>query len=294
MPLQVTIGVRCALGVGPERGGRHDNQDNFLVAEGNRIRFLGTEGRPDEVAARGHGVLVAVADGMGGHDDGDIASSTAVRALAARWLDELDASGPEHALRQWVPGAHDRIRAQSLAEGRTNMGTTLTALWLAGPRAGWAQVGDSRLYQRRGSRVRLLTRDQTHAEFARRDGRPPNIFANYLAQTFIFGSRGIGEDGHIRMDSGVDTGTVKLVEQDRFLLCSDGVSGFLPEDELDALLIAGTDAQETADALLAAAIASGSSDNLTAVVVDIVEVPGPLTDEGDGLWSTESTLVPMD
>lgn len=294
MSLRVTIGTRCELGIGPDRGGRSDNQDNFLVAQGDTLQYLGPDGRRCTLPGRGHGVLVAVADGMGGHRGGEIAAAAAVRALGMRWREDLPDAGPEQALVEWIPSAHDRIRARCLAEGSADMGTTLTVLWLAGARAGWAQVGDSRLYQRRHDAVLQLTRDQTHGEFARRDGRPPRRYASYLAQSFIHGSRGIGLDGSLRLDPGVDTGTLTLAAGDRYLLCSDGVSGFLSPPVLEELLRREDGAQPLADALVEAAIAAGSDDNLTALVVDVIEVPPPPPGADGPEPGADDTLVPLD
>lgn len=286
----MNIGIRCSLGIGESRGGRKDNQDNFLAACDGELRLRGEADVTEASFADGHGVLVAVADGMGGHDSGDLASATAVQALARLWQRGRPHDA-EVALRDWVPAAHARIRERCGSEGRINMGTTLTALWLLGGRAGWVHVGDSRLYRRRGAQVHLLSRDQTHAEFARRDQRPAGPNAAYPAQSFIYGSRGLGDDAGLRIDPGVDSGTLVLVRGDRFLLCSDGVSAFVPPDILQRILCHAAEAEDAAASLVEAAVQAGSDDNQTALVLDVTEVAATVAPP---TWEADDTLVPFD
>ena len=110
----------------------------------------------------------------------------------------------------------------------------------------------------------------TRAEFARRDGHPLPSQPDALRQSFLFGSRGLGDDSSIRIDDGVDTGRVHLHSGDRFLLCSDGISGHLGPEQLAGILSEhGESPSSTAQLLARAALRAGSSDNLTAIVLDI-------------------------
>ncbi len=285
--------MRCSVGIGRARGGRDENQDNFLVAADGQVRFQGAGDRVSASRSDGHGILIAVADGMGGHDQGDVASSAAVQALSHLWqLPPDQGVGPERRLATWLPQAHARIRAHAGGRGgRVNMGTTLTALWMVADRAGWVHVGDSRLYRRRGRIVEQLTRDQTHAEFAKRDQRDPGPHAAYPAQSFIYGSRGLGDDDALRLDPGQDTGTIVLLEGDRFMLCSDGVSNFLPLATIQHILMHTISPDRAADELVQSAMEGGSDDNVTALVVDVLELDASLTKT---LPLAEDTLVPAE
>ena len=287
----VDIAVRCSIGIGHEKGGRAQNQDDYLVAQKGPPLSRSEDTDPGSGDTVGHGILVAVADGMGGHDHGDLASAAAVRALARLWRKERP-SDPEALLREWVPLAHRRIRTHwSPDGGRVNMGTTLTALWLVGGNAGWVHVGDSRLYRRRGPQVHQISRDQTHAEFARRDHREPGPNASYPAQSFIFGSRGLGDDRALRLDPGLDCSSLLLARGDRFLLCSDGVSGFVSPGILRRILCHAGSAGEASADLLEAAVEGGSDDNLTALVIDVLELP---RSDAPSTWEGDDTLVPLD
>lgn len=284
------IGVVCSLGIGPGAGGREWNEDNYLVYEGGRGRWRDGQGEATEEVP-GSGLMIAVADGMGGHARGDIASLAAVRALT-RLLRSGEPEDPEDTLRRFVLHAHGRLYEQALAQGAGKMGTTLLAGWVLDGALSWVNVGDSRLYLLRGEGLAQLSRDQTRAEIAQRDGRPPPLRDPLaLVQGFVFGSRGLGDDRSLRLDVGKDTGTVRLAVGDRLLLCSDGLHGVMDERALAELLRAGSSAQQSAEGLVAGALARGSDDNVTALVLTVDELtersmPLPLQDV--------HTLVPVE
>lgn len=280
MEERYTVGVVCIRGIGPERGGRAYNEDNYLVCDGTRGRYRGTDGEVDQAVAA-NGLLAVVADGMGGHDHGDIASGAAVQSFLRLYAKGRPAD-PEKALTAFVHKAHGRLRDHARARGAANMGTTLTACWVLSGELSWVHVGDSRLYLLREQRLTQISRDHTRGEFADRDGREVPFAAGALTQNFIFGSRGLGDDDEIRVDPGVDTGTLRLRQGDRLLLTSDGVHGFLDRDRIMAGL-SSSDANCAARWLVEEAMAGGSDDNVTAIVI----FADRLTDDsGDyALWS---------
>lgn len=283
MSERYSVGVVCIRGIGPERGGRMQNEDNYLVCHGGRARYRGTDGEADQTVSGSAGLLAAVADGMGGHDHGDIASGAAVQALL-RLYGRGRPAEPEQALHAFVMKAHRRLRDRARGRGAANMGTTLTACWLLDGVLSWVHVGDSRLYLLRGDRLEQVSRDHTRGEFAERDGHGQPVGAHALTQNFIFGSRGLGDDDGIRVDRGVDTGTLRLQAGDRLLLTSDGVHGFLEEARIQAGL--GTDqARNAARWLVEEAMAGGSDDNVTAIVVTVDAAPGREQDRDYSLWS---------
>jgi protein phosphatase len=151
-------------------------------------------------------------------------------------------------------------------QGSTRMGTTLTAAWLFARRAAWVHVGDSRLYVLSNGKLRRVTTDQTGNEFARRDAKTPISDGDRLAQNFIYGSRGLGDDARLRLDAGVDSGTLDLGPEDRLLLCTDGITSVL-DDTTIAAALRDTDIDAAPRRLLDAALEKQSRDNVTAIVV---------------------------
>ena len=264
---RLTVGLACGRGVGPDRGGRARNEDNYLIAQDGRVRFLegGSERRQ---LGPGVGLLAAVADGMGGHDNGELASAAAVQAMI-RLYDRGRPHSAEDALIAFVRTAHARLRARALSRSVGNMGCTLTALWAAERTAAFVHIGDSRLYRLRGDKLTRLTQDHTRGEFARRDGRPAPLNPESLTQSFIFGSRGLGDDEGVRIDKGIDSGSFALEAGERLLLCSDGVHGAVRDAQLAEILGRAADPAQAARWLSDQAMANGSTDNITALVVQV-------------------------
>ena len=265
---RVTIGLVCTRGVGPERGGRVNNEDNYLVCRGNELRYRSGENEVVEYTPT-YGVLLAVADGMGGHEDGDLASTAAVRALS-RLFRKGAPRDPELELHRFMLDAHKRLYRKVAELGPVKMGTTLTCCWVVSGRAYWCHVGDSRLYLWRDGQIKRITRDHTRAEFAHRDGRsidPEN--AGYLTQNFVYGSRGFGDDQNIRIDAGTDTGSFELKARDRIILCSDGLSGPVEDHRIAEVVRETPEPQSTATSLMERSLASGSDDNVTVIVARV-------------------------
>lgn len=287
------VGVACTLGIGSARGGRARNEDNYLVGLDGRVRTRAGDREQVEPAPDDPAPVLAVADGMGGHEDGEIASTTTVQAIA-RLYGRARPADIEAALRDFVLDTHHRLRPSVSVGGVVKMGTTLTIIWIVEGRAYWAHVGDSRLYLLRADHMVAITRDQTRAEFARRDGRPEPPYPHHLSQNFLYGSRGLGNDESLRIDRGVDTGSFRLLPSDRVLLCSDGLHGFLSDGTIQQTLSLG-DAPTAALALAAAAMKAESDDNVTALVLEVAGDPGAQK-EPDGVdeWADrETTLVPL-
>ena len=282
---RLEIGVVCTVGIGAARGGRATNQDNYLVCRDGTVRWR--HGESEEVldTVQRPELLLAVADGMGGHEDGEIAAAAAVQALSrlyARPLPQL----PEAELREFLHDAHRRVRERVQQGGEVKMGCTLTVAWMLGERVYWAHVGDSRLYHWRDDRITRISRDQTREEFANRDRRPAPSHPRYLAQNFIFGSRGLGNDAALRIDPGLDTGCFTLRPGDRLLLSSDGLHGRLDDAQIGHTLSHVPQAQACAAALCDRAIAHQSDDNITALVLNLAADSGEPVDDDD-------TIIPI-
>lgn len=289
---RLTIGVVCSRGIGPDRGGRALNEDNYLVCRDGEARYRNQDREAVETMAT-LGSLICVADGMGGHEDGDLASSAAVRAMARLFKRGLP-EDPEQHLHRFVLDAHRRLHHKVSERGPVRMGTTLTSLWMLNGQAFFTHVGDSRLYHWRQGKLRRITQDHTRANFAVRDGRPPDSNGAFLAQNFVYGSRGFGNNKGIRVDAGTDTGVIELEIGDRLMLCSDGLSGMVPDHRIGDVLSEVPGPQPAATALMERALAAGSNDNVTVIVARVDALfsrqMGPMKDPG----VDDDTLVPMD
>ena len=267
MSARFTVGVVCTRGIGPERGGREENEDNYLVCREGQARYRSGE-REQTDTTTGSGLMVAVADGMGGHTHGDLASEAAVQALA-RFYQNGRVADPEGALHAFVLQAHRRLHNRLAEHGPVNSGTTLTVAWILGDRAHWVHVGDSRLYHYRDGTLTCLTRDHTRREFAARDGREYLGEKNFLVQSFVFGSRGLGHNEDLRIDAGTDTGTCELAVGDRLVVVTDGVSSVVPDHRIRDAILEAPEPAASATWLVERAMAAGTDDNITAVVVRV-------------------------
>ncbi|WEF34745.1 PP2C family protein-serine/threonine phosphatase [Pseudoduganella chitinolytica] len=246
-------GSACAItATGPFRA---TNEDRFLLAP-----ELG---------------LLAVADGMGGHADGALASAMALDVLrgfldtAGHGADDTFAPGahggaPLHTLAAAVAQANAHLYQANVARGRadgTGMGTTLTVLWrpvLDGP-AYVGHVGDSRLYLLRAGRLAQLTRDQTLYQQALDAGRTTALPGrNLLLQA-------LGPGPAVQPELLVQP----VLPGDLYLLCSDGLHGETAPADLAAILATARDdnLHDCCAALVAQALADGSRDNVTAVLL---------------------------
>ena len=205
--------------------------------------------------------LFAVADGMGGHAAGEVASEIAVRVLS-----EL---APEHpdveALGRAIEEANRAvIQAAREGRGRQGMGTTMTAAMLEGERLVIAQVGDSRAYLLHQGKLQQLTRDHSlMADMIEAGQLTPEEARTHPQRSVI--TRALGSDAHLHPDIyeiNVETG-------DRLLICSDGLSGMIFDDQIESTLRRVQDPQRCASQLVNEAIAAGGHDNVTVIVADV-------------------------
>jgi protein phosphatase len=246
------------------KGLRPHNEDSFLIA-GKTGTFNAVPpegGGPEESAAVFEGEITrplffAVADGMGGHAAGDAASAFVVekmRDAAASCTGSFDAENLEGTIK----ALHVSLLAEGKTRGTPNMGSTLTGLVLQndGP-PGFFNAGDSRGYRLRNGFIRQLTRDDSLSSIV--PGAAKNIITNAVGA-------GLSDVSVAsRFASSV------AVPGDVFLFCSDGVHGFVSDDEMEAALGSGQPPEEIAKHIVETAIARNSDDNCTAVVVKISE-----------------------
>ncbi|QGM44301.1 bifunctional protein-serine/threonine kinase/phosphatase [Methylocystis heyeri] len=234
--------LRVEIGFCTETGRRRDNQDYVAACSGP----LG----PGSL----HGLVAAVADGVGGHKGGREAAETAVRGFIEAYFASPETIGVARAAARALESINGWIAAQARVDQKlAGMATTFSALIFSRRSAYLAHVGDSRAYRLRGEDFEQLTNDHV-------------LGRGESAHALI---RAVGFEDVLR----VDHASHALCLHDRFLLCSDGVHAFLRREAIRKLLAERVSPQEAAERLVAAALAAGSDDNATALVADVVDLP---------------------
>ena len=233
---------------------RDSNEDAYLVAD----------------------TVVAVADGMGGHVAGEVASATALeplRELDGRDFD--DANAALTALRDAVIAANAKVSATANSDPSFHgMGTTLTAALLDGRQLHVAHVGDSRAYLLRNGNLSQLTDDHTLVQHLIDEGQLTHEEAATHPQRSVV-TRAIGVSPEVE----VDAMTLDLLPDDQVLLCSDGLTGVVTDADITEILQADTTLDEALRALIRMANNNGGPDNITAVLLRFDD-PDADVDEG--------------
>jgi serine/threonine protein phosphatase PrpC len=202
--------------------------------------------------------LVAVADGMGGHAGGEVASTIAITALTAKQIDE---DSLLTVTKEIDLAILDRSNSQPELAG---MGTTLTALHLTGDAVGLLHVGDTRCYAFAGGKLNQLSNDHTVMQELIDQGRiTPDEAVNHPQRSLLTHAL-MGDSG---FDPVVQLYPIKLGDQ--FLLCSDGLTGVLSDFEITKI-IKKYDGQELVENLVAETRAKGAPDNVTVIWAEVV------------------------
>ena len=218
---------------------RDHNEDNYLAAP----------------------PLYAVADGMGGHEAGEVASKIAVTVLEQQAPTTLDADALSNAV---ITANYAIMRAVEDGHGAAGMGCTLTAAMVQGERLLIAQVGDSRAYLLHQSRLQQITRDHSLVSLLVETGQITPEEAETHPQRSVI-TRALGGS----IDTVPDIYELNVSAGDRLLLCSDGLSNMVEEEDITEILTRFRDPQRCANQLIKRANMNGGADNITAVVVDI-------------------------
>ncbi|MER6003765.1 Stp1/IreP family PP2C-type Ser/Thr phosphatase [Nonomuraea angiospora] len=223
------------------------------------------EGNEDSAYASGR--LLAVADGMGGHAHGEVASSVAIAAMAS--LEEAQQGGDllnaiEAAVRDANRKLHEMVGRDPSLKG---MGTTLTAMLWHGTQVALVHVGDSRAYLLRRGELYQITHDHTLVQQLVDDGRiTPEEAATHPQRSILL--RALDGSGEVDPDLTLREAQIG----DRYLLCSDGLSGVVSAETLHATLTNIDDPEEVVRQLIDLANRGGGPDNITCVLADVVEI----------------------
>jgi protein phosphatase len=217
--------------------------------------------------ADGEAGVFAVADGMGGHAAGEVASRLAVRVTDKRLLECTEETEKADCLRSALLEANRAIREASREHpSRAGMGTTATTLLVeANGQYAIGHIGDSRAYLLRDGHLRRLTEDHTYVQQLVNRGRLTDEQARLHPRSSLL-TRALGTDDHVD----VDLYRGSLHPGDRLLLCSDGLTGMMSDRQLADLLGSVPDPKALVDRLILVANEAGGSDNITVVVVDAV------------------------
>ncbi len=261
----IAMEVQGKTDVGRER---EHNEDNFLVADLSRGQRGGPDAYGTSLALGGHGLLLAVCDGMGGAAAGEVASQMAVDVIYQHVVAGLPLEAPferdaiARRLVRSVEEAGFRIFEAARADrSRRGMGTTVTAAALVDELLFLAQVGDSRAYVLRDEKLVQVTRDQSLVNQLIEAGQ----LTEEEAETFEHNNiilQALGTSDHVQ----VDLTYAELRTGDRLLLCSDGLSGMVRNEEIRKILVAASTPAEASQVLIDRANANGGHDNITVIV----------------------------
>jgi len=238
--------------------------DVGMIRSGNEDNFFA-----DATPARG---LFIVADGMGGHAAGEVASEMAVQIVARELngIKDLHAADTEERIMQSLRRANLAIYERTISEvDKQGMGTTVSLLLLAGRRYLIGQVGDSRIYLLRDGGLRQLTKDHSYVQEQVDAGYLTPEQARYHPYSNVI-TRCVGASDEVEPD----TFAGEMRAGDIFLLASDGLTGMVDDRRLHQLLVSRAPPERVVDALIAEANGRGGLDNITAVLVKVVKTEG--------------------
>lgn len=239
---------------------RTNNEDAFVVSDLTTFSSIQSMTSPISLDVGDRGVLLAVSDGMGGERAGEVASALALQALR-QGMSTVHASSAEVALRDCIERANHQVWTAARVPGRAGMGATLTAVLIHGAFAYIAEIGDSRAYLRRYDRLMQLTRDQSYVQQLVDLGTITRQQADACEhKNLILQAMGI------RPDVVVALNRLSLRRHDQLLLCSDGLSGKLSDEEIQRVLFASTSLQSACTSLVDMALLRGGEDNVTVVL----------------------------
>ncbi len=217
--------------------------------------------------------LLAIADGMGGAAAGEVASSEAISTIVAL-DDDVPGSDILTSLGTAVQRANDQLRSMVEEDPQLEgMGTTLTALLWTGQRLGLVHVGDSRAYLLRDGVLTQITQDHTWVQRLVDEGRITEEEATTHPQRSLL-MRALGSGDHVEPDLSIR----EVRAGDRYLICSDGLSGVVSHQTLEDTLASYQGPQETVQQLIELALRGGGPDNITVIIADVLDL-----DTGDTL-----------
>ncbi|MFT4123047.1 MAG: protein phosphatase 2C domain-containing protein [Microbacteriaceae bacterium] len=212
--------------------------------------------------------LFAVADGMGGHAGGDVASAIAITSIRDVDRDYASTEEAEVALRSALLAANSRMAETVFDHPElTGMGTTASGLVLVGDRLVLAHIGDSRVYRWRDGELTQITSDHTFVQRLVDSGRITEEEAAVHPRRSVL-MRVLGD---VDANPEIDTAVYELAPGDRWLICSDGLSSYVPVEKIAGVLAQVPTTRTAADRLIKESLDHGAPDNVTVVLLDVDE-----------------------
>jgi serine/threonine protein phosphatase PrpC len=252
---------------------RKNNEDALMIADlvsGSLRRGNVPAGRLDIGTS---GVLLAVSDGVGGANAGEVASALVVESLARAMVGAPPDAPRDVAIKEAVQEAHRDVVEAAQQPGRKGMGATLTAMLVqvrdGCPTALIAEVGDSRAYLLRAGRLTLLTKDQSYTQVLVDAGLDPKLAATSPLHNVIL--QAMGRTPSIQ----TALGRLGLRSRDCLLLCSDGLTNAVTDDEIAREVLASTSLEQACQRLVDLANARGGNDNITVLAAGVGGDPAP-------------------
>ena len=250
------VKVECLIGARTDLGRiRENNEDKYEFFQPDDIDILALKGS-----------FYGVADGMGGHSAGQIASELALKNTIASYYAD-DSPLLIQSIKSAISQANGIIyeTARAISE-RAGMGTTITALVIRGEQAYIAQVGDSRCYLLRDKKIRQITEDHSWVQEQIKRGALTKEEALSSPYKNVI-TRSLGNTPSVD----IDVFELDIEEGDKFLLCSDGLSGLVFEEEMQQILIKSSPSQASWE-LVNLALDRGGNDNVTVLIVEVKDI----------------------
>lgn len=250
------VKVECLIGARTDLGRiRENNEDKYEFFQPDDIEILALKGS-----------FYGVADGMGGHSAGQIASELALKNTISSYYAD-DSPLLIQSIKSAISQANGIIyeTARAISE-RAGMGTTITALVIRGEQAYIAQVGDSRCYLLRDKKIRQITEDHSWVQEQIKRGALTQEEALSSPYKNVI-TRSLGNTPSVD----IDVFEEDIEEGDKFLLCSDGLSGLVSDDEMQKILIKSSPSQASWE-LVNLALDRGGNDNVTVLIVEVKDI----------------------
>jgi PPM family protein phosphatase len=243
---------------------RTNNEDAFLISNLADAAGAAAPTEPVTFEAAEHAALLAVSDGMGGADAGEVASALVIESLRRAMIEADGKLDWDEATKHAVERANHEVWSAARAPGRRGMGATVTAVCVQGDHAHIAEVGDSRAYLLRNGRIRQMTRDQSFVQYLVDAGAlKPEEAANYPMKNVVLQAMGQKPDVQVAL------GRLELRRGDKLLLCSDGLSGKLKSEEMLAEVQQTSSLEAACRALVNLANERGGEDNITVILARV-------------------------
>jgi serine/threonine protein phosphatase PrpC len=258
MPVSLTVVGQTNIGLV-----RKTNEDAFVIADLTGGSLL-DERRIAKFEVGQRGVLLAVSDGMGGHQAGEVASALVVESLRRSMALQPSPAPSDALLERAALQANRDVWAAARVPGREHMGATLTAVFIHDKTAHIAEVGDSRAYLVRSGQIKQVTHDQSYVQLMVDSGAmnleqaKRSDFSSVILQAM-----GLKETVQVAL------GRLELRARDCFVLCSDGLSGLVSAEEIRAIVLTAGPPDAVCAKLVELAMKRGGGDNVTVIIAGV-------------------------